>query len=281
MTAATVLELPSSPTATVVDLTPETAQRWLGANTSNRNIRPAVVNTYARDMAAGNWQFTGEAIKFDCAGTLLDGQHRLLACIKSGATIRVLVVNGLPADSQNVMDSGAKRQASDALKLAGYPSVTTLAAVARLALALSKSPGAPVSRSGWKGAFSHTEIKDFIEDHPDITEAVKASLHYKDRIDAHSSVTAYVWWRCSKVSHKATVEFFESIANAQTNGKGDPRLALIRRLQSARRANERLSQYAQVSLFFRSWNAWRKGSTVGTFQTVNHRGESLPIPVPR
>ena len=53
-------------TSSVTLVTPDTAERWLSKNHNNRNVKRAVVNAYARDMAAGRWQITGEAIKFDC-----------------------------------------------------------------------------------------------------------------------------------------------------------------------------------------------------------------------
>ncbi len=59
-----VLPLILKPSASVVMVDPETARRWLGRNTHNRRIRLRVVAAYARDMSAGNWHITGEAIKF-------------------------------------------------------------------------------------------------------------------------------------------------------------------------------------------------------------------------
>lgn len=277
MSAAQILPL-SQPVATVATVTPTDAARWLEANTRNRTIRPFVVAAYARDMAAGRWQFNGEAIKFAADGTLLDGQHRLHAVVKSGATITVLIVNGLPPETQDVMDSGAKRQAADALRLAGMKNPTLVAATARLALNIERSNG---KRNTASGSFTNPEILTYIEEHPGLIDAGIAAAHYRDRIDLHTSVLAYSWWRFGNVSAKATGEFFESVANAQTNGTGDPRAALIQRLRTARRNNERLSQHAQVSLTFRAWNAWRKGQPVQRLQVESRSGEPLPIPVPR
>lgn len=282
MSTAPVFSLtPAQPAATVVNITPEVAQRWLELNTHNRNVRPSVVAQYARDMAAGKWQFTGEAIKFAPDGTILDGQHRLLASVKSGATFTSLIVNGLDSATQDVMDSGAKRQAADAFRLAGVKNPTIVAATARLAMnieagRLSKSRFGSVTSS-----YSNAEIFEFVQQSPGLVDAAVAAAHYRDLIDAHTSVMAYVWWRCGNVSAKATGEFFETVANSQTGGKGDARAALLRRLQTARRNNERLSQHAQVSLFMRAWNAWRRGQEVHRLQVETRLGEPIAIPVPR
>ncbi|MEJ7763905.1 MAG: hypothetical protein WKF86_00250 [Acidimicrobiales bacterium] len=120
-------------TTTNVVIDPATAKRWLADNT-NRRLRPAIVSRYARDMAAGRWKMTGEAIKFDWNGTLRDGQHRLSAIVQSRVTLVVPVVRGLDPATQAFMDQGAARTASDALQLDGekYPSI--LAAAAKLTL---------------------------------------------------------------------------------------------------------------------------------------------------
>ncbi len=101
-------------TATFVNVTPPLAEMYLERNGRNRNIRPDVVSNYARDMSAHRWQITGEAIKLDADGNLLDGQHRLRAVIKSGETVTMLVIEGLPPEAQRVMDSGKPRTAGDA-----------------------------------------------------------------------------------------------------------------------------------------------------------------------
>lgn len=276
---ANLAELRPQPVATVVDVTPEVAQRWLDANTHNRNVRPNVVNGYARDMAAGGWAMTGEPIKFATDGTLLDGQHRLLAVVRSGATVRMLVVNGLSVLAQDVMDSGAKRQVADGLKLSGHTNATALAAAARLTMYLGSGGSTTKTRGGF-ATYTHREVQRFIIENPDLVSAVTAAVSYGKRIDAHVSATAYVWWRCARVSRAATEEFFHTVAEHETRGKGDPRAALIKRLATSRRNAERLSQTAQVSLFLRAWNSWRKGHEMAHLP-VESRSGAIQIPAPR
>jgi predicted nucleic acid-binding Zn ribbon protein len=84
-----VTEIGQRPAASIVYVTPEMAERWLGHNKVNRNLRNRRVDQFARDMRSGRWQLTGEAIKFGKSGNLIDGQHRLWAVIESGCTSRV------------------------------------------------------------------------------------------------------------------------------------------------------------------------------------------------
>lgn len=123
----------TEPVVSVVSVTPETAKRWLARNDNNRRMREATVLKYARDMAAGRWQITGESIKFDTDGRLLDGQQRLAAIARSGVTIQLVVMRGIPAAAQRVMDTGRARTSSDALTMQGEANsaqIDTQAAIA-------------------------------------------------------------------------------------------------------------------------------------------------------
>ena len=116
--------------AEIVHVTPDTAQSWLSRNTSNRNLKTTKIALYARDMAAGNWLLTGEAIKFSADGTLLEGQNRLHAVVASGATVPMFVIRGLDPAVQGVMDTGAPRTGGDALTMRGINQAKDVAAAA-------------------------------------------------------------------------------------------------------------------------------------------------------
>ena len=109
----------SRPYVENVTITPQVAQMMLEHNTHNRNLTESRAQAYARDMASGNWRYTGEGIKFGPDGTLLDGQTRLRAIVLSGVTITMPVWRGIDPDAQLVMDSGRPRSNSDALSLRG------------------------------------------------------------------------------------------------------------------------------------------------------------------
>lgn len=98
-------------------ITPEYADRLLEKNTSNRNLRRDHVTNLARDMAEGAWRLNNDAICIANDGTLLNGQHRLNAIIKSGKPIKMLVAEGFSPDTYKVLDGGAKRSVADQLNI--------------------------------------------------------------------------------------------------------------------------------------------------------------------
>lgn len=109
-------------TVEILVVTPVMAAKWLKRCVPNRPIRTKTVAAYARDMAAGNWVTTHQGIAFNDEGELMDGQHRLLAVVASGCTIKMLVTRGLPAQTgetktMDVMDRGAIRSIADQLRL--------------------------------------------------------------------------------------------------------------------------------------------------------------------
>jgi hypothetical protein len=272
---ATPIRTYAVPEATIEDVTPAVAARWLALNENNRNIRSKVVESYARDMAAGNWCFTGEAVKFDKDGNLLDGQHRLMAVVRSGATVRLLIISDVDASAQAVMDSGARRSAADSLTLGGTRNASLVASTARLGLVIEAGIDHNLQ-------VTHSEIAEYVAHNPDIHEAASATSGLRKFIRLNPAALSYSWMLLGRVDRAAAVTFFDSLANNATNGKGDPRNTLLRRLQSAGENRERLNSFTQVAFVVRAWNAWRAEDELHVLRdrASNGKGGSTRVSIP-
>lgn len=113
-------------------VTPQKAQDWLSLNKGNRQMRKKVVLQYATEMRDGRWrEDTGETIKFDPSGNLLDGQHRLAAVVKAGTPVNMSVVYDVPSESFKVIDTGLKRGTSDVFFIGNIPYNTVLPTILR------------------------------------------------------------------------------------------------------------------------------------------------------
>lgn len=124
----------------VIDITPQKAAKFLSLNTQNRKIRMDRVLLYASEMRAGNWKANGVPIVFGTDGNLKDGQHRLQACVKSGATLKNTIVVYLSDSQANCYDIGAARSPRDIANFAGlgeipYFTNTNMFSAVRLAIA--------------------------------------------------------------------------------------------------------------------------------------------------
>ncbi len=259
----------------MVKVDSETAQSWLDTcNTHNRKIREAHVLTMARDMNKGRWSFNGAPIVFGTDGTLLDGQHRLAAVVKSKSAIPFLILRGVSEDAQHTMDTGARRTAADAWELAGRDNnARRITAVARFALIVDdKVDNEKVSTA---------EIFDFVDQNPLIVQAVdRAGANFKSS-GMTPRVYDYCLWRLSEVDQEAALEFFRSLHSLTDLPEGSPITALHRRLMAGNYTSRRqLDAEATVSLVFRAWNAWREGRPVTKLYAVGRTGNKVNIPVP-
>lgn len=260
------------PVTTIVLVTPEMAAAWLQENTQNRPVSPRHVNAYARDMAAGNWELNGESIKFSKTGRLLDGQHRLLAIIKAGVSVRIAVTRGVDPKAQRSMDAGKARTASDALTIKGEKHTTHLAAMARIALA--------VEAGGNLASYpaTHAEVENFVEEHPDARYSAQIASKYHRGTDCPPAVVAYTHWAFAQIDPVAADEFWYTAAEKVGLTAGDPIIALTNRLAEARRARKSLSREALISLVFRAWNYRRQGKTTRMLRVESPAGGVVPIP---
>lgn len=118
-------------------VTPAMAAEWMRRNRSNRQVNVAQVARFAQDMAKKRWSRNPQPVIFDADGDLIDGQHRLLAIIASGASIWLHVYSGASKDVRDNIDSGMIRRVSDQMaiidgegdskaKLAGLRIIATL-----------------------------------------------------------------------------------------------------------------------------------------------------------
>lgn len=269
------------PSMELKDITPEYADELLAKLHHNfRTVRWSTVDAYARDMKKGKWRVTGESVKISPTGELVDGQHRLRAVVKSGRTVKMFVAHGIDADAEKVLDTGVRRSTADMLMMEGYKNAIHVAGAARLAMLFKTGDVGESKRRSIR--ITNAEVMEFLDVNPDLMDAVTMGVHYRRTIDLPPSTLSVMWWILVQVDSDACEEFFASLANHTTNGEGDPRNALIQRLTSARRINERISQEAQISLTFRAWNAWRKDQRLVKMPIRNAKDSdliSIPTPV--
>lgn len=266
----------SAPGTTLV--TPELAAEWLARNTHNRRLNSDTVAKYARDMVEGRWVFTGDTITFDTNGSLQDGQHRLAAIVKSGVATQFIVVHGLSPEAIYHVDIGRPRSLADQLSLAGYARATDLGATGRLAWAWQHGH----LTSGLLHRTSSRVIHSFIEDLGDaIPNAVrigKSSYDAGFKLIPPASQSAAVWGLlAAENDEEDVVSFFDDLAKMRLGGAGDPKAALMRRLQAAAQSREKIPRHTYVALLVRTWNAVSLGEKLSILRVqVSERAIGIP-----
>lgn len=225
-------------TAEVEAVTPEMAAAWLESNTRNRKVSPMYVAALARDMAAGRWHLSGEAIKLAPDGTLLDGQHRLHAVLRAGVPVQMVVVRGVAHEAQSSIDTGRKRTVSDMLAIEGRQHATTLAAAARILMVYPFA--SPTIRNS---SCTSAEVLDFVEGHPGLSDSAAfgasiAALPGRARWTP-SSIIAACHYLAATVSRDEYEAFIRCVNTGIGIAPGSPELVLLRFNQSASSSRQR------------------------------------------
>lgn len=154
----------------VETITPTKAAKLLKGNTRNRTLQLRRVSALAHDMTNGQWMLTGAPIVFNGDGTLLDGQHRLMACVNADTPFETLVVRGVQHEAQAVMDHSKSRTLKDVLKIEDVKYYAVVASTTRwLYLMLRDGQAEGPAR---ESATTPT-LRRFLSEHPGIIEAVE------------------------------------------------------------------------------------------------------------
>lgn len=278
MSTLPITSLPyAKPSVSFQPVDPATAARWLNHNTRNRKLFPQIVNKYARDMLAGNWHLAGDPIRFSHDGTLLDGQHRLAAVVKSRMTIVFCVQRGIDSAAQAVMDTGKARTAADAITIAGGKYASLRAAVAKIAILVDRDQ---INQAQSGGNVTHKEILDWIASNPDELPAAEFAIAHARQTDCPIAVVAYTYLMLSRIDPGDAASFWIDASTKVGLADGDPVIALTNRFAEARRSREHVTREMHLSAIYRAWNARRSGKTLRRI-VLSGRSGVVPIPMPK
>lgn len=157
-----------------VNITPEIAAKFLAMNTRNRTPTPMHVKYLEEVFRRGEMALNGQTIKFSKSGVLLDGQHRLMACVNTGIPFPCIVVTGLPDDVLDTIDTGSRpRHVSDVLSMRGEVSSKQLAAAVRLLVTYRATWGEIYSGGARMGVVTPRECEELLARHPRVRDSVR------------------------------------------------------------------------------------------------------------
>ena len=262
------------PEVRVEYITPQIAEAYLERNMNNRALSSRQVSKYAFAMTAGDWQLS-DPIKFDTYGRLIDGQHRLAAIVQSGVTVAMFVARGLDSSAQDVIDTGRARTAADALRMHGYRHYSIMAAGARLTIAYDHGWIKKVGETYYPRIVTTPEVLRFAENNPQFVELAGEADTLRHHINAQPSVILMTRFVLGRIDEDQARAFFADLAEMKTSGVGDPRSALLKRL-NVRDATDNVHNV--VYMFFRAWNATRLGEPMRLIK-VHSKDATIPTPI--
>lgn len=257
----------------VVTVTPAQAELWLGRNTDNRSIRKGATGRYSRDIANDAWVENGSAIVFANDGTLLDGQHRLEACVVAGKPFVTLVIRNVQRATQNTIDDGAKRTLSDRFRFSGHTNTATAAAVVRRVL---------MWQAGYKtnsGVYqpSTQESLNLLDSDPTVVTAVEVAVSMRGSKLLPPSIIGLGWWLFWRIDADDCQEFWDGLHTGAGLSAESPILRLREQLIDKAAEPGRIPETVILAWVIKAWNAWRENYVPKRNYSLK-AGERFPEP---
>lgn len=232
-------------------VSPEVAAFLLEGNAKNRQAKSAHVDHLAKEMLQGRFKYNGDTIRVDRNGNLLDGQHRLMAVVKSGTTQMMTIVSGLDPEIFMTIDQGTRRTNADMLSVANpdLKNVGNMASAARLLSMMESRKIDNVKRGGQ--VRPDEVIKSVAENEKLLHEGLRYGCRGQIRKLVPAGQSAAVFAHFSKENHALTVEFFEDLTSPMPTL---PIASLLRnqltdnKMGVKRMANDRLLQLYMKAL---------------------------------
>lgn len=255
------------PIATIEVVTPEMAEAWLAQDSYNRPIMESLFQRYTRDVAMARWLLSGDAIRFDWDGVLIDGQHRLWAAVESKCAFRTFVIRGLDPAVFVILDSGSKRSVGDVLGIQKKVNGKLKAAVARY-IFFYKTGGEAEAlargkvRGGKSGPTTQEVLAAFARYEEAIDESISRAKALKDADQLLPlGLAAFLHFACAEKNRQLANRFFGDLSAEQAD-RGSPTFLLIRRLREWRRRRIHQSRLLGDATI-RVWNAVRENRPLG------------------
>lgn len=243
-------------------ITPQRAVEILDTkNFNNRAISQMTVDRYAQEMKARRWKLNGEPVIFGKSGRLIDGQHRLKACIQANVTFDTLVVKGADDDVFDTVDDGRVRSLGDVLHIRGDLNSNALAAGLRFIwdYGTGRFHGDITNRKN-DVLPSKQLLEHLLSKHPGVRRSNKLFSMLCGRAGGMllpPSLAIGLHYLFSLTNDEKADSFFTSVQSGLELKAGDPILLLRTRLiASARDKVNKITRESQYAYTVFSWNAY-------------------------
>ena len=253
-------------TVNLVRVTPELASEYLRFNLNNRNPNEKNVRFLVNQMNSGLFLENGESIVFDKFGVLKDGQHRLLAIVKSGKSYHIPIVRGVEPISMSTYDTGRSRTASDILSLNGYKYPSQIAALIKLIykFKVSGSKSSTIKSTHKVETLTNHQVLSFCEENYDwLRNIVKMSMNLvsksKPIVLNSSQVSIISYLIGGENPSKSVVDFMKHVCGVNKTDSTATSY-LYGKLYNSKVNKEPLNFYWTIGMCVKAWNYYIDGN---------------------
>jgi hypothetical protein len=261
-----ISEKKSNLSVDLVYITPQVAQKYLSHNTQNRKESPRNVNFLVDQMKKGLFLENGESIVFDVNNNLTDGQHRLMAILKSGIPYHIPVVRGVQKNTMATYDTGKNRSSIDILNLNGFKNATNLSALVKLIYKYetknSKAAGSSIKNR--IESLTNQQVLDFCLQNNDWLQGLmrnSANLYSKakTRVLGVSNLSFIAYTVGGREPNEQVYDFMKNIYGI-TRTEGTATSYLYSRLYNSKINKEPLNFYWTLGMSLKAWNYFIDGN---------------------
>jgi hypothetical protein len=247
-------------------VTPQEATLWLDTKRGkNRPISENAVAKYCQEMLAGRFVDNGKGLVFGVSGRLLDGQHRLSACIRANKSFPTTITYGVPDEYFDTIDDCNTRSLADVLHIKGETGSQLLSAGLRFLWIYSR--GEIERRDLRKGLIATKPLLEAtLEKHPKIRGSVKFYSMLKSRpggLMIPAGMAIGLHYLFALIDERKADEFFTRLQSGLELTDDNPIYLLRNRLISGQKeASTKLTTPAMYYYVVISWNAYVNGTVV-------------------
>lgn len=246
----------STVTITRMHVTPDLARMFLMHNKSNRTLSEPHVQKFVNLLKEDHWESdNGATIKFNKAGNLIDGQHRLQAIIISGIAADIDVATGLSEKAQATIDVGRSRTIGDQLAIEGEKYANQVAATVRWIHILATGQMTYV--------MSTPEVQDFLKKFPEVRDSVYLirSKNAKGATPTLLAALHFIFSRAMGYPEKADA-YASVFITGEPNYKGDPVFRAREAFRDAKEKGQTLDNKRQIANLSHAWNLFLKDQAI-------------------
>lgn len=256
-------------------VTPEIAAMLLERNVNNRKPKHRAIQSYGRDMQAGEWNPDASDIKVDRLGNLQDGQNRCMASIEFNVPFPTLLRTGLDPEAKFYMDTGVKRTGGDAFLMMAKRDPNNISAAINMRERYERTVrdyGGQQTVNPRRVPMTHAELRDYLVEHPHVEAMVILGTEMQRQgPGVPRSVYVAALSMFAESSEKLAREFADAFIEGKSSGTGDPVLALMRYLARAKsptemRSKSRNRNQQHLAAFVLAWNAWVQSEALDTLR---------------
>jgi hypothetical protein len=254
---------------------PAMAEQILDTRKKNRAISRSTVDLYTKFMREGHWVLNGQPIIF-ADNLLIDGQHRLSACVKTGIPLEVLVVELGDSNAFKTLDQGKRRNGSDVLGIAGYTNTSVIYTALGILEKVKRGGTLGYNQlgEGARVAISNHEVEDVANKYPGLNSSATLAKTFYKSLKVKTGPIAALHYMLKQTesevvsfddNDKKSDEFMRILSTGLGLDKGNPILYFRNSLIKQMSDHVKIPPHFIIRGGILTWNNWIKGKKITRF----------------